>query len=262
VDVPATALAVRRVDHATTLAAPGPDGAAVTVQTVEHLLAALVGLGVDNCVVQLDADEVPILDGSASPWVYLIREAGLRATPRPRLVRRVTRSLTITSGQASIAVHPASLLRLTCSIDFAHPVIGHQTVSLTVTPRTFAEQLAPARTFGFLREVEALRRAGLVRGGSYANAIVLDEHEVLNGKLRFPDELVRHKALDLLGDLALTGHPILGHVVAHRAGHALHCELGRRLLEDPTCSRIEEVADEAPALAPVMAPAAAAWSVA
>lgn len=238
-DIRALATSVGRVDHATTLTAQTPEGR-LEIQTIEHLLAALAGLGVDNCLIELDADEVPILDGSSAPWCYLIREAGVRAGRRPRLHRRVLRSVTIEDGASRIAIHPADSLRVSCSIDFEHAAIGRQEISLTVTPRSFGEQLAPARTFGFLRDVETLRAAGLVKGGSRDNAIVLDEHEVLNGRLRYRDEFVRHKALDLVGDLALAGHPVLGHVVAHRAGHRLHVELTRRLLEEPGLSCVEE----------------------
>lgn len=241
---------VTAVDHATTLSAGGE--ASPAIQTVEHLLSALYGLEIDCCRVEVDAPELPILDGSAAPWVYLIHEAGLKNLASPRRVRRIVRPLKVEIGDAWLAAYPAESLRLTCSIDFAHPVIGEQERSFDVSPRCFSEQIAPARTFGFLHEVEALRRAGLVKGGSYDNAIVLDEHRVLNGKLRFEDEFVRHKALDLMGDLALTGLPLLGHLVAHRAGHRVHAEFAKKLLSSPACWRIEE---------PVPQPQAAAAGV-
>lgn len=240
-DVRASIDGVSSVDHATTVSHPSRDELAV--QTVEHLLAALHGMGVDACRVDLDGPELPILDGSAAPWVYLLREAGIRRLSAPRRVRRIVRPLTVASGDASVSVYPSDRFRVTCRVSFAHPAIGEQECSLTITPRTFAEELAPARTFGFLREVEALRRAGLVKGGSYSNAIVLDEHGVLNG-LRFRDEFVRHKALDLIGDLALTGLPLLGHVVAQRAGHRLHAEFGRSLLATRSAWKVETAGPE------------------
>ncbi|MEM7249242.1 MAG: UDP-3-O-acyl-N-acetylglucosamine deacetylase [Acidobacteriota bacterium] len=235
VDIPATIDRVSEVDHATSLSGDGTQ-----VGTVEHLLSALAGLGVDNCRIEVDGPELPILDGSSAPWVYLLHEAGLQPQRAPRRVRRITRSFTHELDHASLSVHPAHRLRLTCVIDFDHPAIGRQEASVTVEPRSFAETIAPARTFGFLHEVESLRRAGLVKGGSYSNAIVLDEHGVLNGQLRFPDEFVRHKLLDLLGDLALTGPPLQGHVVARCAGHRSHASFGRALLASSHCWRIEE----------------------
>ncbi len=235
VEIPATIDRVSEVDHATSLSGDGTQ-----VGTVEHLLAALAGLGVDNCRIEVDGPELPILDGSSAPWVYLAHEAGLQPQRALRRVRRITRSFSHELDHASLSVHPAHRLRLTCVIDFDHPAIGRQEASVTVEPRSFAEQVAPARTFGFLHEVESLRRAGLVKGGSYSNAIVLDEHGVLNGQLRFPDEFVRHKLLDLLGDLALTGPALQGHVVARCAGHRSHASFGRALLESSHCWRIEE----------------------
>jgi len=229
---------VTEVDHATTISADG-DGK-VAIQTVEHLLSALCGLEIDSCRVEVNAPELPILDGSAAPWVYLIHEAGLKTLAAPRRVRRIVRPFRIEVGDAFLAAYPADSLRITCSIDFAHPAIGKQERGFDVNPRSFSEQIAPARTFGFLHQVEALRQAGLVKGGSYDNAIVLDEHGVLNGRLRFEDEFVRHKALDLIGDLALTGLPLVGHLVAHRAGHRVHAEFAKRLLATPSAWRVEE----------------------
>jgi UDP-3-O-[3-hydroxymyristoyl] N-acetylglucosamine deacetylase len=233
---------VTEVDHATTISAGGEGTPAI--QTVEHLLSALCGLEIDACRVEVDAPELPILDGSAAPWVYLIHEAGLKTLAAPRKVRRIVRPLRVEMGDAFLAAYPADSLRITCSIDFAHPAIGAQERGFDVNPRSFSEEIAPARTFGFLHEVEALRQAGLVKGGSYDNAIVLDEHGVLNGRLRFQDEFVRHKALDLIGDLALTGLPLVGHLVAHRAGHRVHAEFAKRLLSTPGAWRVEEARPE------------------
>ena len=236
------AAGVTDVDHATTLSAGGDGREAI--QTVEHLLSALYGLEIDCCRVEVDAPELPILDGSAAPWVYLIHEAGVKNLASARRVRRLVRPLRVEIGSSWLAAYPSESLRVTCAIDFPHPSIGAQERSFDLSPRTFSEEIAPARTFGFLHEVEALRRAGLVKGGSYENAIVLDEHRVLNGRLRFEDEFVRHKALDLLGDLALTGLPLTAHLVAHRAGHRVHAEFARRLLSTPSAWRIEEAVPE------------------
>ena len=238
VEIVAGLAGVSRVDHATTLSAQTPAGTA-TVGTIEHLVAALHGAGIDACIVEVDGPEIPILDGSSAPWVELLRAAGRQPLPRARKQLRVLESKTVTAGEASITCYPASSFRVSCSIDFAHPVIGRQQVALDVTPDVFERELAPARTFGFLREVEALRAAGLVRGGSMDNAVVLDEQGVMNGPLRFEDEFVRHKALDFIGDLALLGMPLVGHFVARRAGHALHVAFAKSLLADPLSHVIE-----------------------
>ena len=244
VEIPAVVGNVAQVDHATTLAATTPAGRAV-VQTVEHLMSALHGLGIDTCVVELDAAEVPILDGSSEPWVELLRSAGTRRISATRQVRRLVRPFAVEDGLSSIVAYPADQLRLTCAIDFAHRAIGRQEVSVAITPETFMDEVASARTFGFLREVEALQAKGLVRGGSLENAVVLDDDAIVNGDLRFGDEFVRHKALDLLGDLALGGMPLLGHVVARRAGHRLHVEFLRQLLAAEDAWVVETSAAEA-----------------
>ena len=252
VEIPAAASCVTHSDHATTLTARTPAGDA-SVQTVEHLLAALHVMEVDACIVEIDGPEVPILDGSAAPWVALVRSAGLRTADRPRRVRRIVEPFSVTSGDSSISAYPASGLRVTCSIAFSHPAIGTEERSWLVTPETFARELAPARTFGFLRDVEQLRAAGLVKGGSLENAVVLDDTKVINGPLRFEDEFVRHKAMDLLGDLALMGAPLVGHVVARRAGHRLHAEFARQLLASPAHWRLEPAGRASEELSTVVA---------
>jgi UDP-3-O-[3-hydroxymyristoyl] N-acetylglucosamine deacetylase len=239
VEIPARLDQVSEVDHATTLSADTPVGSA-SVQTVEHLMAALSALAIDACVVEVDGPELPILDGSSRDWVALLQRAGRRTLPwqRPRL--RIVAPKSVQVGDASIRVTPSDELRLTCSIDFPHESIGHQEISLAISASAFETDLAAARTFGFLHEVEQLRRAGLARGGSLDNAVVLDEGRVLNDDgLRFADEFVRHKALDLLGDLALIGCPLVGHVVAHRAGHRLHVAFARALVADASCWVLE-----------------------
>ncbi len=201
------------------------------IGTVEHLLAALRGLGIDNARIEVDGPEVPVMDGSAASFVYLIRAAGIYPQKARRRVIRIRRPLEIREGDRSIRVEPARSFRVSYRIDYPHPVIGRQEIrDLAVDPRTFEREIARARTYGFLRDVDALRSAGLARGASLENTVVLDDGRVLNPEgLRFPDEFVRHKVLDLVGDLALLGMPVLGHVRVERGGHALHQRLVRAI---------------------------------
>ncbi len=226
-EVPALAARVAGIDYATGLAQD-----AASVDTVEHLLAALVGLGIDNVMVELNQAEVPIMDGSAASFVYLVHEAGVRRLKAPRRFLRVSRPISLSRGDKRIALYPAKDFRVTYSISFDHPLLRHQTRTQCVTEESFIEEIAPARTFGFLKEVEQLRQRGLALGGSLDNAIVLGETGVLNSSLRFEDECVRHKILDVIGDLALIGHPLIGHLVAHRGGHALHAAFARKILDE------------------------------
>ncbi len=228
VEIPASLQYLAEQDHATTL---GRDG--VSVNTVEHLLSALHALGVDDARVEVDGPEIPILDGSAAAFVILIHEAGLRPAAAPRQYLRVLKAVEVVRGTKWVRLSPADHFHVSYAIGFDHPLLRHQAVSLRITPETFTEGVAPARTFGFLREVETLRRAGLALGGSLENAVVIGETGVLNNKLRFEDEFVRHKVLDAVGDLALLGHPILGHLEASKAGHALHAAVAQKLMETP-----------------------------
>src|SRR6185436_15647562 len=211
-EVPATADHVGGINYATGLARD-----AVKVDTVEHLLAALVSLGIDNAIVELNSPEVPIMDGSAAPFIYLIQEAGVRALNVPRKYLKVLRPITLSQGDKRIALYPSDHFKVTYSIAYDHPLLRHQSRTMRITEDSFVEDIAPARTFGFLKEVEMLRQRGLALGGSLDNAIVLGETGVLNNALRFEDEFVRHKILDVIGDLSLVGHPVVGHLVAHRA---------------------------------------------
>jgi UDP-3-O-[3-hydroxymyristoyl] N-acetylglucosamine deacetylase len=229
VEIPATLEYLARLDHATTLCRNG-----ASIETVEHLLSALHGLGVDDALVEVDGPEVPILDGSAAPFVILVHEAGLRPLPVQRDYLKVLEPLEVVRGSKSVRLLPSDHFRVSYTIGFDHPLLRHQSASFRLTPEAFAEQIAPARTFGFLREVETLRKGGLALGGSLDNAIVIGETGVLNNTLRFEDECVRHKVLDAIGDLALLGHPIVGHLEATKAGHALHAALGLKLRETPT----------------------------
>ena len=231
--------------------APGLTREAVSVETVEHLLAALTALGIDNCIVELNTPEVPIMDGSAAPFVYLIlNEAGVKKLPVPKKFLKVLRPISLSQGDKRIALYPSDHFKVTYSISFDHPLIRHQSRTMRITDETFVEEIAPARTFGFLKEVEMLRQRGLALGGSLDNAIVLGETGVLNNALRFEDEFVRHKILDVIGDLSLVGYPVLGHLVAHRGGHALHTAFAARILEEVDAWRIVE-GDSAAAAAPM-----------
>jgi UDP-3-O-[3-hydroxymyristoyl] N-acetylglucosamine deacetylase len=197
---------------------------------VEHLLSALYALGVDDVLVEVDGPEIPILDGSAAPFVILIHEAGLRPLHVARQYLKVLAPVEVTWGGRWARLVPADHFEVSYAIGFDHPLLRHQALTVRVTPSMFTDAIAPARTFGFLREVETLRRSGLALGGSLDNAIVIGESGVLNTKLRFEDEFVRHKVLDAVGDLALLGHPLLGRLEASKAGHALHAAIAQRLL--------------------------------
>ena len=224
---------------------------AVSVETVEHLLAALTALGIDNVIVELNTPEVPIMDGSAAPFVYLIlNEAGVKRQPAPKKFLKVLRPISLSQGDKRIALYPSDHFKVTYSISFDHPLIRHQSRTMKITDETFVEEIAPARTFGFLKEVETLRQRGLALGGSLDNAIVLGETGVLNNALRFEDEFVRHKILDVIGDLSLVGYPVIGHLVAHRGGHALHTAFAARILEEVDAWRIVE-GDPAVAVSPM-----------
>jgi UDP-3-O-[3-hydroxymyristoyl] N-acetylglucosamine deacetylase len=213
-----------------------------SVETVEHLLAALRSLGVDNVLVELNHPEVPIMDGSSAPWVYLIQDAGVRELPAARRTIEVLRQIQLQQGDKRIALYPAHGFKVSYTISFDHPLLRHQQKTLDLDEQSFVDEIAPARTFGFLKEVETLRQRGLALGGSLENAIVLGETGVLN-PLRFEDEFVRHKILDVIGDLALVGHPIQGHLVVHRGGHALHTAFAAEILRQADAWRFVEVAD-------------------
>ncbi len=233
-EIPATVQNLAGIEYATGLARD-----AGAVETVEHLLAALVTLGVDNVIVQLNYPEVPIMDGSAAPFVFLVNEAGIKRLPVPRRYLKILRPIALSSGDKRIAIYPSDHFKVTYSISYDHPLLRHQTRTLRITEESFVEDIAPARTFGFLKEVEMLRQKGLALGGSLDNAVVLGETGVLNS-LRFDDEFVRHKILDVLGDLSLVGYPLIGHLVAHRGGHALHTAFASKILEDTEAWRLVE----------------------
>ena len=212
--------------YATTIA---KDGA--SVRTIEHLMSAFAGVGVDNVQVDLTGPEVPILDGSSVSFVELLRAAGLRRQFAPKTFLKVRQAIAVDLGTRSLRIVPSQRLKVIYTMCFDHPLLGEQTVAMEVTRERYMRDIAPSRTYGFLRDLDMLSRLGLAKGGSLENALVIGEEGVVNGPLRFPDELVRHKVLDLLGDLYLLGKPLVGTIIAHGAGHQLHLQLVRRIQE-------------------------------
>ena len=238
-EVEATGRNVAKVSYATSLMKKG-----VLISTTEHLLAAFVGIGLDNAMVELDNLELPILDGSARPFVDMVLRAGLRRQRRRRTYLSIRRELEMREGDKFIAVYPHHGYSVSYRINFPHPLVGDESFEITLSNGAFQREIAPARTFGFLHEAEAMRNMGLIRGASVENAIVLTRDGITNPPLRYDDEFVRHKVLDLIGDLALLGKHVRGRVVADRAGHAMHTALVTRLLRDR--SLWEEITPEDP----------------
>ena len=236
VEIPARREAVTSTVMATTLGCGD-----ATVSTVEHLLSALYSLGVDNARIEVDGPEIPVMDGSAASFVFLIRAAGLFEQNAPRRLLCIREALEVRDGDRSIRIEAARSLRISYSVDFTHPAIGRQSLeNVEVNGETFEYEIGRARTFGFLREVETLWRNGLGRGGNLDNTVIMDDHRVLNEDgLRWSDEFVRHKILDLIGDLSLLGLPVAGHVTAVRGGHALHQALVEKILANPDAWRVE-----------------------
>jgi UDP-3-O-[3-hydroxymyristoyl] N-acetylglucosamine deacetylase len=244
-EIEASSRNVARVSYATSLMKTG-----VLISTTEHLLSAFIGTGIDNAIVELDNLELPILDGSARPFVEMIHQAGIRKQRRARTYLRIRRDFELREGDKFIAVYPAETYSVSYTINFPHPMIGREEYRVNLSDGAYLREIAPARTFGFVHEADVLRQQGLIRGASTENAIVLTRDAVMNPPLRFRDEFVRHKVLDLIGDLALLGKQILGNVVADRAGHAMHTALVSRLLRDTSLweeTRLEEEPDSRPA---------------
>lgn len=201
------------------------------VSTVEHLMAAFFGLGIDNVRVDIDGPEVPIMDGSAAPFIFLIKSAGIREQKKAKQFIVIKRPLRIQEGNRSISIKPSKELKISFSIDFPHPLIKDQHFDLQFSDSNFVKEISKARTFGFLKDMKTLMDAGLAQGGSLDNAIVIDEYRVLNEEgLRYSDEFVRHKILDFIGDLAIIGAPIIGHFIIERSGHSLNQALLKKLV--------------------------------
>lgn len=238
-EVEAVSRNVARVSYATSLMKKG-----VFISTTEHLLSAFIGLGIDNAIVELDNLELPILDGSAKPFVEMIHQAGIRKQRRARKYLKIRRELEMREGNKFIAIYPANTYSVSYSINFPHPLIGKETFRVELTNGSYLRQIAAARTFGSREDEQAMRNMGLIRGASRENCIVLTRDGVENGPLRFADEFVRHKVLDLVGDLALLGKQLLGRVVADRAGHAMHTALVSRILRDKTLWEEVTVSEE------------------
>jgi UDP-3-O-[3-hydroxymyristoyl] N-acetylglucosamine deacetylase len=239
-EIPAIGRNVAKVSYATSLMRQG-----VLISTTEHLLSALIGMGVDNVIVEVDNLELPILDGSALPYVEAFKRVGLRTQRRRREYIKVLRSIEVREGDKFIGVYSGSGYRIDYTIEFPAP-IGRQSTSIDLAAETYGCVIAPARTFGYKADEQRLRDMGLIRGASEENAIILGKKGPENGPLRFDDEYVRHKVLDLIGDLALAGHRIEGHVVAERAGHAMHTALVSRLMKDRSAWVLARVPVQAP----------------
>ena len=249
--IEAKASNVARVSYATSLMKKG-----VLISTTEHLLSALAAAKVDNVIIEIDNLELPIMDGSSLPFLRLIQEAGLHRQRARRSYAKILKPIEVVEGSKRIAVLPAEGFHITYRIAFKHPTIGEQELSFSAEHGEYEREIAPARTFGFIDEVEWLRKSGLVRGGSLENAVVLTPDGVMNPEgLRFPDEFCRHKILDLVGDLALFGYPLVGHVVAHRAGHAMHFALVDRLLREKSAWKLVRVPRAVPVKSHSEAPA-------
>lgn len=252
--IKATVKNVARVSYATSLMRKG-----VLISTTEHLLSALTASGVDNVFIEIDNLEVPIMDGSALPFMRLLEQAGLKQQRAWQAWAKILKPVEVVEGQKRIAIYPAEDFSITYRIAFNHPLIGEQERSFSMNQLGYERGIAPARTFGFFEEVEMLRQSGLVRGGSLENAIVLTRTGLMNPEgLRFPDEFCRHKILDLIGDLVMFGRPLLGHVVADRAGHAMHIALVNRLLREKSAWKLVRASRVSPARSQSEAPAIAA----
>lgn len=206
------------------------------VSTIEHLSATFAGMCVDNALVEMDAYEAPIMDGSAAPFAEMLRSAGIEEQDAPRFYFKVTHPIELSDGDRSVIIRPAPCFEITCSIDFDHPLVRQQTLNLTVDEESFRTEIAPARTFGFLNEIEYLIKFGFARGGSLDNVVVIDRHHIVNEEgLRFEDEFVRHKILDCIGDFSLLGMPILGHVHLHKTGHAFNHAFLKTFFSEKAC---------------------------
>lgn len=216
-----------------------------TIATVEHIMSALAGLGIDNARIEVSGAEVPVMDGSASPFIFLIQCAGIVEQDKAKKVLRIKKRVSIEEDDKSCALYPASGFRVAYHLDYDHPLLSDCKVSFDFSRQGYAREVSRARTFGFIHEVEALQKAGLALGGSMDNAVVLDKYGVLNeGGLRYVDECARHKVLDTVGDLFLAGYPIVGAFEGVRSGHAMNCQIVKALLADETAWVIEELEDK------------------
>jgi UDP-3-O-[3-hydroxymyristoyl] N-acetylglucosamine deacetylase len=243
-EIEALRMHVAKVSYATTLMKKG-----VMISTVEHLLSTLYGLGIDNLYLDINNLEVPILDGSSGPFIREIQRTGIVDQDALRKYMVIEKPIEVRHENKVAGVYPCQIPKATYIIDFEHSAIGYQKIEIDLTPESYCREIAMARTFGFVSDVEYLKSLGLIRGGSLENAVVLDSSGIVNNHLRFPNEFVRHKLLDLLGDISLTGHPIIGHLYAERAGHAIHTALVDQIARQANHYRICTALDLKPALA-------------
>ncbi len=229
IHIPVIAANVTETSYATSL---GRDHA--SVRTVEHLLAALSGLNIDNAIVEINAEEIPIMDGSAGPFIRLIADAGIRSQEEIQPMLKLIKPVFVRDGNRQIALWPSDSLSISYFIDFNHPMLKEQSMQYAASEENFLREVADARTFGFLSDVQKLQASGLAKGASLDNAVALTDDSILNKEgLRYPDEFVRHKILDLIGDISLAGMPIIAHMVAHKSGHALNAKMVAKLLDSP-----------------------------
>ncbi len=239
--IPASWEFVERVSYATSLMHPR----GIFISTTEHLLSVLYSMGIDNAYIELDNIEVPILDGSGLPFVELIRKAGIQRYRRPRRYLKIVKPVSVESNGKRVAILPSDRFELQCHNFFDHPLVGEQSLQMEITPETYAALIAPARTFGFEYELDQMRDMGLIRGASLDNAVCFTRDGIANTEgLRFPDECCRHKALDLIGDLALIGKPLLGLLVAEKAGHAMHVALVNKIMSDSSLYKVVTLTTE------------------
>ena len=227
-DIPAIFKMVVDTSLATVLGING-----TIISTIEHLMASFAGLGIDNALVEVDDYEIPIMDGSSWIFTQLIEKAGIKKQTAPKHFIIVKEPIKVTDNDKSVAIYPEPVFKITCKIDFNHPLIGKQEIKFDKAKNNFGKEISQARTFGFVKDLELLKKFSLAKGGSLDNAIVIDKDRILNKEgLRYPDEFVRHKLLDSLGDFSLLGMPIQGHIVTHKSGHALNHLFIKKLLEN------------------------------
>jgi len=239
-EIPARSAYVADTTLSTNLAA-----GAARIHTVEHVLSALTGMGIDNCRVEVDGPEIPILDGSAAPFVALVREAGVVEQRQGKRFLVMVRPVEVRDGDKLARLEPAESLSIEFTVDFKHPLVTDQAFRFAFSDRAYEREVARARTFCFLRDIEQMQAVGLAKGGSLENAIVVDDFSILNPEgLRFPDEFARHKVLDAIGDLSLAGLPVIGHFRAYKSGHGLNQALVRKVLSDPSCHMVVRVSAE------------------
>jgi UDP-3-O-[3-hydroxymyristoyl] N-acetylglucosamine deacetylase len=237
-EIEATRKHVAKVSYATTLMKKG-----VMISTVEHLLSSLYGLGIDNLFIDIDSMEVPIMDGSGRRFMEEIEKTGIEEQDALRRYIVIQKPIEVRQGDKVAGVYPSSRPQASYIIDFQHNAIGRQEIRIELTPESYRREIGCARTFGFISDVEYLKRCGLIRGGSLENAVVLDQSGIVNAALRFPNEFVRHKMLDLLGDISLVGYPIIGHLYAEKAGHAIHAALADQIVRHPEKYRSRTILD-------------------